>query len=765
MAEYFFQGLSPWDLELLVRDLLQADTGLTLESFSAGPDEGIDLRHAKGPSNLIVQVKHYPHTDWSSLKQRLKAELPKVRALKPDRYILATSMGLSPQRKDFVVDLFAPYCVGPWDVFGREDLNNLLTQHPQVEGSHHKLWLTSVPVLTRVLNASIFSEQLSELESLQRRVRRFVRNPSIDRASEALAEHHFAIITGVPGIGKTTLAEMLIIDHIDRDFECFRIWEGIDEARAVFQRNERQLFYFDDFLGKTGLRHQVARNEDERLLRFMRDVGNSAGSRLILTTREYIFNQATTFMEALGSAELELGKCVIDLADYTTQMRAEILYNHLYFSGLPRDHLAALLAQKTYRKIVRHKNYSPRILETLTDSLNIRALESAAYPQRFLDALDNPRQIWERAFDAHLSVEGQHTLLVLATLPDRVRVSDAERAFEAFHDFRVRKYGSSRTPYDWERAVKELEGAFIKHDLSHGEIILEFHNPSIQDFLEGHLRTHSRDVADLVEVAIFASQVARLWRILSPGGNEVESEALASLQTLPGRFWSLRGSASVAMRLAKYAGDDLEDRWLVEQSSLLHRFLVLWDMVQAIGGGTTKTLEHACTDLVGELTNEVWSREELASILRRMLGSRIEGLDREHGVFQFVRLIAFTFVDGMELGEFGALADLIEVFPDVFNEEEKTRLLEEFGVFSLEEEEHIRDEYNELYRLDRYDELALVAETLGVTLEISRTELEAEVGGDYDENDRERWSRSRTDSGSGTMTDGDLDRLFGSLGS
>jgi len=41
---YDFRTLSPIDFELLVRDLLQAELGITMESFGPGKDGGIDFR-------------------------------------------------------------------------------------------------------------------------------------------------------------------------------------------------------------------------------------------------------------------------------------------------------------------------------------------------------------------------------------------------------------------------------------------------------------------------------------------------------------------------------------------------------------------------------------------------------------------------------------------------------------------------------------------------------------------------------------------------
>lgn len=48
MPEYDFHQLSPYDLEILARDLLQAHWGVRLESFKTGRDRGIDLRYAPG---------------------------------------------------------------------------------------------------------------------------------------------------------------------------------------------------------------------------------------------------------------------------------------------------------------------------------------------------------------------------------------------------------------------------------------------------------------------------------------------------------------------------------------------------------------------------------------------------------------------------------------------------------------------------------------------------------------------------------------------
>src|SRR5216684_3682482 len=126
MADYDFGSLSSYDFALLVRDLLQADLGLRLESFSAGPDSGIDFRYQRQGTNLIVQCKHYARSGFAALTSVLRRkERQKIDSLAPTRYILATSVPLTPDRKDEISEILAPHCLVRSDVLGREDLNNL----------------------------------------------------------------------------------------------------------------------------------------------------------------------------------------------------------------------------------------------------------------------------------------------------------------------------------------------------------------------------------------------------------------------------------------------------------------------------------------------------------------------------------------------------------------------------------------------------------------------------------------------------------------
>jgi hypothetical protein len=289
MPAYDFTTLSPIDFEILVRDLLQREFGFTLKSFKSGKDWGIDLRRFTAPGNtLIVQCKHYAASGLEALLRDLERdEAPKVKKLKPKRYVLATSVPLSPSNKEAICNIFKPYCASPGDVYGRDDLNNLLGQHSDIERQHLKLWITSTSVLESVVHSQLINTSREELEKIKRRSKVYVYNQSFAEALQILNDRNFCIIAGIPGIGKTTLAEMLVLYFLTEGFELIRITSNIREASSVSGK-KRRIFYYDDFLGQSSDADKFEKNEDQRLLDFFETIRASRVSKLILTTREYI---------------------------------------------------------------------------------------------------------------------------------------------------------------------------------------------------------------------------------------------------------------------------------------------------------------------------------------------------------------------------------------------------------------------------------------------------------------------------------------------
>ena len=154
MSRYDFTNLSSQDFEELSRDLLQAEWNVWLEAFKSGRDKGIDLRRIRADAGAtIIQCKHFIRSGFSKLLKHLNNdERPKIERLKPTRYVVVTSLSLTPGNKDAILRALHPFVVGPEDIIGAEDIDGLLSRHSAVERKNFKLWLTSTEVIERVLH-------------------------------------------------------------------------------------------------------------------------------------------------------------------------------------------------------------------------------------------------------------------------------------------------------------------------------------------------------------------------------------------------------------------------------------------------------------------------------------------------------------------------------------------------------------------------------------------------------------------------------------
>jgi hypothetical protein len=556
---YDFTTLSPEDFELLVADLLSREFGGQLELFKPGKDTGIDLRHSRvmpSEARVIIQCKRYAPHRYAALRRAVEQELPKLAKLKPERYLLATSVPLSPPNKDELLRVLQPWCRGPEDIYSAAEILALIRKFPEVERTHFKLWISSTAVLERVLHSRIFNLTDATMEAAKEQMSRFVVHNGFRRALDVLAESHHVLIVGNPGIGKTTLARMLMCHYLQEGFEPVVIVGDVSDVWAAVQvskDSERKfVVLYDDFLGQ--LRYDAVRfgkNEDMSLHEFLEKVRRSNRLRFILTTREYILADARRVHGAFEWEAEKMERCTITLGDYTKAHRAKVLFNHLYFSTLPESRLQSLVERRVYWRIIKHQHFSPRIVEGISSYANSRALSDDEYLEYIQREFADPRGVWDHPFRYQISPTARQLLILLWSFGEPAALEDLKAALLRLNSEQLPEEVSLR----WYDALRELDGNFItsarypmNSDPNRLILVVDFQNPSVKEFVEGFVSGEPEWLERLTEAIVSFGQVnhlvsqatdeekalsehttPRFWVRLDEAGRRLESEPTGSL--------------------------------------------------------------------------------------------------------------------------------------------------------------------------------------------------------------------------------------------
>lgn len=516
MSNYNFSTLNDKEFEQISKDLLNAKFKLGLQDFKVGRDKGVDLRFSTLQNNnsIVVQAKHYIGSAFAQLKHTLvNKEYAKVSALKPDRYIIVTSLPLSAKEKDELKEALSPFVKTSNDIIGQEDLNGFLAENKEIEKRFFKLWFSSINVFEAVINNAIEGRTKYLLEKIREKIPFYVVTKKLDDANKILQKEKLLLITGQPGIGKTTLAEIILFERAKNDYKIYKV-ENITEAENVISRNEdeKQIFYFDDFLGANYFEIVNAHKTETQLTTFVERVKNTPNKYLILTTRTVILNHAIEKYEKISQSKLASQQFEIKLTDYTKYEKALILYNHLYFKGVREELYDTILAEKFYKTIIQHKNYTPRIIEFITDNSKIDGLLPISYLQFILNNLNNPKEIWRYSYNNQINYLDRCLLLTLFTFDTSVFQSTLIASFENRLDFEKTEHNQIINSNQFNESIKILLNGFIKSNLYDTKPPIReflFINPSLTDFLIGHVSESFTERKSIISSIIYIEQLNR----------------------------------------------------------------------------------------------------------------------------------------------------------------------------------------------------------------------------------------------------------------
>ncbi len=708
-----FAALTDHDFELLVADLFSTAESARYEVFARGPDLGVDLRYeAEQDVWHVVQCKNYVRSTVSDLRTAARKEAKKLGKLsaRPASYRFVTSRRLTRDNKRSLKNDLAPFIRRQADVWGEDDLELLLGKHPEVERRHIKLWMPSSTQLQSLIAASTYSRSKVLAEEVFQLLPRWVPGMAFFRARALLRDEGVCVIAGVPGIGKTTLAKMLLADAIHDGFEAVSVSSDIDEAWQVYDPAKRQAFYYDDFLGRTALTQRLGKNEEDRLITFMRRAAGNQTTLFILTTREYVLQQAHQLYEQLAIEGVEGKRFLLQLENYSRLDRARMFYNHAFFSRqLSSGARQALLTDRAYEAIVDHKAYNPRQIEWITglSGHQLTADDNADYVRFAVSALDDPALIWRHGFEQQLDRTQRALLTALASMPDRVERADLERAFEAYCGEASVGTGSRA----FTRALKVLDDSFVRTYHDSGRIFVAVYDPSVDDFLSDYLAASPTDARVAVRGAVFFEQVEKLGRLLR--APEIPQDSLASdFVDAVGRCFA---SSSCTWEGVFLGPDAVTPTTMRKRASLEGRLDFIGRMTGWGGAYGREPLRARLqmkyadgANLVSESWEEGQGDDDDALYLLQAMRARGERTDEHDVAAKQLITSGLHYPDA-----FRRLLKLRDLAPTLFGEDEWDELRHSYLVVA---ERELAD-WSEISALDEIDDIEHYAERMGVDLD------------------------------------------------
>lgn len=374
---YNYNNLSDFEFEILCKDIMQKKLGVTLYTFQKGRDGGIDITDDPKSKKVIIQVKHYINSKYSDLLGTLKKEIQKVKELQPEKYYICCAVKLTAKNKQEIYDMFSDYMESANDIVSLIDIDDFLEcpENMDIVRKHYKLWLESTNILSQVFNQSIFIDCEALLYNIEEDSRRFVETSCYYECLDILERERMLLLLGMPGTGKTVTTKMLAIYYASKGYTIRYTTNGdiSDIKNAIStQKDLPEIILLDDCLGQHYFR--MKETQGNELLSLVKYVACHKNKKLIMNSRVTIFQQAKEsvieFRHFIEDEQLKI--TILDMGKLSLLDKGRIFHNHIYFKGLPVAYYQDILKEFRYREIVKHNNYTPRIMEFVTREYNLK---------------------------------------------------------------------------------------------------------------------------------------------------------------------------------------------------------------------------------------------------------------------------------------------------------------------------------------------------------------------------------------------------------
>lgn len=495
--------------------------GQTIETFLEGNDGGRDggFKGTWSPQpnelyegTFVFQCKFTSRRDHNFTLSDVAGELEKVRRLvaqgECDVYVLMTNGGWTGESHLKIKQAFENVgakhvlLLGSTWICEKIQLNsNLRMNVPRLYG---------LGDLSQILDERRYKQTkalLTELPELSK----LVVTGAYRKALHALQQHGFVLLVGEPAAGKTTIASLMAMCAMDKWGSMVLKLEKPGQIRDHWNIEEAsQFIWVDDAFGAMQYEADLVM-EWNRILPALSTMIRG-GHRVVLTSRDYIYNSARRDLKRTAFPLIEESQVVIDVKELTPREKSEILYNHMKLGNQPQRVRTSL--KEFLPAVAAHSRFAP---ETARRLGSIEFTKALKIDQKNIDEFVAKQERWLVETMQGMDDESQAALALLymkhGAIESPVNLSgDEVRTIE--------RLGANQA--GCIRALESLRGSFVQvADTAEGRY-WRYKHPTIGDAFALILAQSP----DHLQIFVDGTPIERLMELVTCGDAGIQNATI-----------------------------------------------------------------------------------------------------------------------------------------------------------------------------------------------------------------------------------------------
>lgn len=495
-----FKKISAKEFEKLSASILSIYLGEEFRTFKEGPDSGADIDSLRVNEHIIGQCKRYS-TSYSKLYNSLKQEVKKLKKLKPipKDYYLFTTIDLTRKQLYEIVDLFKGFMHSTRNIFDKTRIEKILDrdEYQDARKTNLSLFVNSIKLLEDFLLPDTFIDSYSLIKRIEEHKDYYVYTNYFDTSLSLWNKKKVLVLTGDPGVGKSTLSEMLILQKM-KDFKRNAKLIYVSSGNLQVLKDNLKvatgptIIYLDDFLGSNIL--NVSDDYSKQLSPIIDLVHFKKDFYLLLNSRSTIYNNAFN-REAFKNNLRGLSESLISINEPNRMDKAEILKRHIIVSKMPSNFIKYLVKDRRCLSVVDHPNYNPRIIERITREDMYMVKTPNEYFDKCKNYLNNPSAIWKDEFNS-LSEESRYLVQTVYSSSNVNEEPIIEKSFYLLLGKKKPDFDSSTNIY--KKSLESINNSFVKITLTPKDKLISIANHSIDDFLLEDFKNRDQSELDIL---------------------------------------------------------------------------------------------------------------------------------------------------------------------------------------------------------------------------------------------------------------------------